>query len=149
MECSIVISNRRVNDKFVAFTCGCRSHPLEPGVAFTNLVTLLRRDLANVTVVDLGGCRAVSMPFNDLTLLERALATNTTVTALNLTDAAIGPALAETMAVVLIHNAAGMCEPSRPYFLGCPPTRGTVGLPSPRLASPAGNKLSLGAPRLS
>jgi hypothetical protein len=71
------------------------------------------------------------------------------LTALNLTDAAIGPALAETMAVVLIHNAAGMCEPSRPYFLGCPPTRGTVGLPSPRLASPAGNKLSLGAPRLS
>ena len=30
-------------------------------------------------VVDLGGCRAVAMPFNDLTLLERALATNSTV----------------------------------------------------------------------
>lgn len=89
--------------------CGfIRSHPLEPGVAFTNLVTLLRLDLANVTVVDLAGCRAVAMPFNDLTLLERALATNTTVTALNLTGAAIGPALAEAMAMVLIHNTAGV-----------------------------------------
>jgi hypothetical protein len=38
-------------------------HPLEPGVAFTNLVGLLRRDLANVTVGGAGwvrskGCRA-------------------------------------------------------------------------------------------